>query len=197
MENKNNSSFGAALVNKAEALRLPLDHIYVKQYYASDPQDFPLPFIGCNEKQIDEIKKSQDVDRLPQLYLEYLLHMGVASGDLYIGLDVGYRWLTGYSFRDAMNDALRFAKLDEIKNDYFVFYTRQTHTFLFFPLFQGDDPPVYIYSESSGRPDDPYLNGPLLWRTHLSIHLTDFIAERESKEAQDLFLAQYALPYRS
>ena len=187
--------FGKALMEKLKELKYPRDHIFIERF-----ADYPLPIEGCTPEEIEEIKTVQNLSgkKLPQVYIEFLLHLGKRSGDLLIGYDLNYRYLIGYNFTEACNEQLIADGHHPLSDRYYVFMNKQTVIHWFFSIDEGDDPFVYEYCERSGdeETDEPYLGGPIKLDERLSDFLTDFIAQRESKEAQSNFIQTYALEYR-
>ena len=185
--------FGKALRAKLDELRYPPDHPLIEW-----SEVYPLPIVGCASEEIDAIKSVQGIKdrRLPEIYAQFLRELGKKCGDLFIGYDLTYRFLSSYSFRDAINDSLiRFGR-NVLSEDQYVFMNLQSASHWYFTLDHGDDPPVFAYWEPFEEDDDPMKDGPVKVASHLSEFLTEFIAERESKDSQREFLDKYAVPLR-
>jgi hypothetical protein len=186
-------TFGAILQEKLTELRYPENSKYLKWFSV-----YPLPIIGCTDDEIQKLKTIQNVTYLPKLYVEFMSYMGKACGDIFIGYDVTYRYISKYDMRGLANQVLSKDGQQTLGNDQFVFMNLQGHSFWFFPVNEGDDPPVYLYVMDDGEddPEYPFKQGSLKVEAYLSNFLTRFIAERESIEEQQRILEQYAVPYR-
>jgi hypothetical protein len=123
---------------------LPSDHLYL-QYYPKE--HYSIPVTGCTPSEIQEIMAMQGATRLPRLYHDFLEYAGISSGDMFIGLDITYYYLTSYSFIGSMRKGMIRSGLEPLEGDYFSFLNQQGHTFWYFPLNGNDDPPVYGYYE--------------------------------------------------
>lgn len=187
-------NFGQALKEKLKELKYPRNHVFVERF-----ADYPLPIEGCTLEEIEQIKIVQNVPnkKLPLVYMEFLIHLGKRSGDLWIGYDLNYRYLIGYNFTEAYNEQLIADGHHPHSDQYYVFMNKQGSCHWFFSLDEGDDPWVYEYCEQTGEEDDPYLGGPIKLDERLSDFFTEFIAERESKESQQRFIQKYAVQYRN
>jgi len=190
-------TFGKAFKAIASELKWDRHHKRVAYLYEQYPEQYDKPFIGCTDDQIEKIKTVQQVEVLPRLYNEFLLEMGVWCGDLFLGLDVTYPFLSSY-LKDGLNQTLVTQGQPLLNKSDFVFWSQQSHTYAYFPTSKGDDPPVYVYGELPLNPsqDEPFLEGPILYKQHVSEFLTGFIAERSNKGTQQQFLMKYATPYR-
>jgi len=179
------TSFGEAMRDKLETLKYPKGHIFVEW---SDV--YPLPIKGCTVSEISEIKVTQGVEQknLPDIYLEFLRYLGKKSGDLFIGYDLTYFYLTKYNFTVSINRTLRQDGHRNLGENVYAFMNKQSVSHWYFHLDDGDDPAVYFYSEFTGEEEHPTKDGPIKVSNRLSEFFTSFIAERESREAQTEFL---------
>ena len=107
----------------------------------------PSSFRGCTESQIAEIASNKN---LPLRYREFLSEMGQAAGKFFIGTDIFYPSIIGLT-----NDARELVSEDSagiaLPVDAIAFAMHQGYEVLFFRTTDGDDPPVYHYSEGSGQ----------------------------------------------
>jgi hypothetical protein len=183
--------FGIKLRDKARQLIRPKDGILPSTIEKFG--GYPLPIVGCTEAEIKEVMKRQNVSRLPQIYHSYLSAMGKYSGDINIGEDMDYGWLS--SVKNHFRQYLETANL-LLADDAFVFKGSQGVAYWYFLTANEDeDPPVYFWcvyysdGDAEGELNDqpPHLLG-----LRLSEYLTRFIAERESIEVQQAFLNEYA-----
>jgi hypothetical protein len=189
-----NKSFGEALKEKLIQLRLPQDSMYlegIRHYY-------PLPINACTSEEIDKLKKLQNVENLPEVYVEFMLHMGKWCGDIFLGYDIVYHYISAHNMKEAANKLLQNDSKQALAKDDFVFMNLQGHSYWFFPTTEGEDPPVYMYIMDDGAddPDYPTKDGPIKIFEYLSEFLSDFIRKRESENAQNEFLRQYAVELR-
>lgn len=101
--------------------------------------------IGCNKTEIAEVKE-QWSQKLPLAYLEFLQTMGKEAGRLFVGSEIFYPECL--ELRESAVELLsEFDKEDVLPDDAIVFSMHQGYQFLFFKSSEGDDPPVYHYSE--------------------------------------------------
>lgn len=101
-------------------------------------------FRRCDEKRIQELVRQ--FGRLPAAYLEFMRYAG--NGSFWVGSDCSFDdlpVLRGYA--DELLEENAFSK--RLPDDAFVFWMHQGYMFCFFCLSDGDDPPVYYYSEGA------------------------------------------------
>ena len=112
----------------------------------------PSSLRGCTESQIAEIANSKS---LPLRYREFLSAMGQGAGRFFVGTDIFYPSIIGLT-----NDARELVSEDsagiELPVDAVAFAMHQGYEVLFFRTTDGDDPPVYHYSEGSGQFERKY-----------------------------------------
>ena len=189
-----NKSFGEALVEQIERYRFPKDSRYVKWF-----QIYPLPINGCSDNEISEIARKQNISLLPEIYIEFMRYAGKDSGDIFIGYDLTYRYVSRTNMKKLANKILEKDGKSLLGDIAFVFMNLQGHSFWYFLVNQGDDPPVYLYMMDDGEddPEYPCKSGSIEVAAHLSEFFTQFIAERASDDEQQKFINQYALSYRT
>lgn len=111
----------------------------------------PSQFKGMTEQEIEEVRIAQRVEYLPEIYRQFLLHMGRGAGRLFQGLDYTYSDLL-----DIKEAAIEFGAEDdppfELPEDAFVFRSDQGVQFLYFhTIGKEDDPAVYSYVEGDRK----------------------------------------------
>ena len=99
------------------------------------------------EEQMVQLQQFAGEKKLPQAYLEFMREMGNES---YNSFMVGHSCFMDEIF-DLKEGALELLEENESKltlaDDDFVFWMSQGYMFTFFKLDEGDNPPVYFYSE--------------------------------------------------
>jgi hypothetical protein len=93
----------------------------------------PQEFVGCTPDQIEEIKLSQNVTRLPAVYEDFLLTMGRGKG-WYIGCryEFLYPWLIKAK-EEALESLREYHAPMPLPKDAFVFFIHdQGYEFYFF-----------------------------------------------------------------
>lgn len=107
----------------------------------------PDELIGCSQQEIKAAMDVQNVARLPKMYEDFLLAMGKNAGKL-------WKHGGGYTYPDIerfKEQAKRLLKVDRdpivLPDDAFVFVIHEGMIFYYFLTTEGDDPPVYVYSE--------------------------------------------------
>jgi hypothetical protein len=107
--------------------------------------------LPCSEEEI--LKLEEHIGReLPQAYKEYLATMGKYSGIVNAGTDCFYEDLFELN-QDALELLLQNKIEIQLSDDAFVFCMHQGYQFLFFKLDEGENPPVYGYSEGNVAPN--------------------------------------------
>jgi hypothetical protein len=107
----------------------------VKRWTASEACRLPLK--GCSGVEIEEIKRRQGVERLPEMYVEFLRRMGRETG--------GLGWHFGSS-------SITYPEVLEFKEDTFEML-RKPHFFIVTHDYDGDVA-VYFHVDE----DDPLLH---------------------------------------
>jgi hypothetical protein len=125
---------------------------------------------GCTDEEIEEIRRVQGVERLPELYVEYLRLMGRYPGDLFRGSEVNYRCLTSVvegegNFKERAVALLKEWAVEnfELPEDAFIFIWHQSYIFLYFDTKASDyDPKTHYYSEGKDAPREHMLFSEVL-----------------------------------
>jgi len=159
---------------------------------------YPIPIEGCTQEEIEELKQLQEVAILPKIYEAFLQVAGRSCGDIFIGYDSTY-----YSIKKLKVFLLKTIQEDEstrvLPAESFVFLSKHHYAFWYFSALEDSyDPPVYRYVEKGGEEEEDMLlygrdESPEPIFAHLSEFLTEFIAEREGKEAQMEFLREHVV----
>jgi hypothetical protein len=101
--------------------------------------------IPCAENEVQILEEYLHCS-LPQAYREYLLSMGKYSGRINAGTDCFYSDL--FNLKPAAIELLATKKVEKnLPSDAVVFSMHQGYEFDFFRRSEGDNPPVYSYSE--------------------------------------------------
>ena len=107
---------------------------------------------GCTEREIEQIRQSQGVDYIPEVYRQFLLAVGNSIGGvIYKGTDYNYRYLLRLKeWAEGIVSGL--PNSPELPPDAFVFVMHQGYIFFFFRTFgRNDNPPVYSYFEGDAE----------------------------------------------
>ncbi|HTE13352.1 MAG TPA: SMI1/KNR4 family protein [Chitinophagaceae bacterium] len=94
--------------------------------------------------EISSIKKYFNVS-LPETYLQFLRLMGKGAGIFMAGSSVFYDEL--YELKEYAEELIIRNGLEPLPDNAFVFYMHQGYQGAYFKLNEGEDPPVYYYSE--------------------------------------------------
>ena len=106
----------------------------------------PQEIVGCTDEEISELEQQVGLT-LPTAYRDFLRTMGHRAGGFMVGTDFFYDDLRG--LRDALVESLAQMRVDfHVPSDLFVFSSHQGYIFHFFRTTEGDDPPVYGFSEA-------------------------------------------------
>jgi SMI1 / KNR4 family (SUKH-1) len=154
--------------------------------------------IPCTEREIQMLEQQLGLP-LPGAYKEFLLWMGHGAGGFMRGSDCFYEhlphlrawtiellWENGY--------------VEPLPGDAFVFYMHQGYLFYFVRVGEGDDPPVYFYSEAMETPafiiEHPHLADFLNYQIEVKVrYRADHLARlaeaeknnpKRAKELKDL-----------
>ncbi|HRU98547.1 MAG TPA: SMI1/KNR4 family protein [Ruminococcus sp.] len=104
------------------------------QFYDCDSE-----ILNCFLSRFSDIK-------LPSAYVEFMRYAG--SGNFWIGSDCSFDDVP--KLREWADELLEENSFPcKLKEDDFVFWMHQGYMFYFFNLSEGDDPPVYYYSEAA------------------------------------------------
>lgn len=103
-------------------------------------------FNACNSEIIQSFLADFPNLRLPSAYVEFMRYAG--SGNFWIGSDCSFDDVP--KLREWADELLEENSFPcKLKEDDFVFWMHQGYMFYFFNLSEGDDPPVYYYSEAA------------------------------------------------
>lgn len=108
-------------------------------------------FKGATSEEIAELEEYAG-GKFPLAYRTFLQTMGKSAGRLFQGSHalISQRWSLRY--RDFAQEMLSKHGGDELPEPTFVFLMHQGYQFLFFRLDEGDDPPIYIVTDSEPEP---------------------------------------------
>ncbi len=87
--------------------------------------------------------------RLPEVYRTFLLVMGKGAGQFMRGSSAFYNDF--YDFKVGVEEIILVNKLPQLPKDSFVFWMHQGYQFAYFLLSDGDNPPVYHFSEGKNQ----------------------------------------------
>jgi len=102
--------------------------------------------IPCTEHEIQILEQQLGLP-LPGAYKEFLLWMGHGAGGFLRGSDCFYEHLLRLR-AGAMELLWENGYPEPLPGDALVFYMHQGYLFYFVRVGEGDDPPVYFYSEA-------------------------------------------------
>jgi len=142
--------------------------------------------IGCNEQTIQSLMQDQEVESLPLVYRQFMMHLGKRAGSLFAGTDCFCDYLIGVKeqAQDLLDDVTDSKY--KLPKDAFVFLIHQGYQFNYFQTDNKlNDPPVYYYTDS--------YESPRLSHNTVSEFWTDFIVAREGDEARAEFLKSVGL----
>lgn len=86
---------------------------------------------------------------LPEVYKQFLHLMGKGAGEYMKGSSVFYDHL--FSLREWAKELLIENNMEPLPETAFVFWMHQGYQAAYFNLNEGDDPPVYYFSEGQGN----------------------------------------------
>jgi hypothetical protein len=101
---------------------------------------------GCSPEEISKIETIFDV-QLPISYKQFLSVMGKGAGAFMKGSSVFYDEI--FDLREGSIELLEENNFKSLPIDTFVFYMHQGYQFAFFYLRNGDNPPIFYYSEGT------------------------------------------------
>ncbi len=123
------------------------DFDHTLKEYVRERVVFPEDAMGCSHKDIESIKKAQDIHYLPSVYLGFLKLFGRSAGGLFQGSDYAYEDLL--TLKDEARRSMSWEEPPlQMPQGAFVFLGNQGVHFLYFLISDGDDPPVFSYVES-------------------------------------------------
>ena len=89
--------------------------------------------------------------KLPIQYKDFLLSMGRGAGKFMQGSSVFYDDI--FSLNEWGKELIEENGFKELPEDAFVFWMHQGYQLAFFRLSEGEDPPIYYYSETIDQDD--------------------------------------------
>jgi len=128
--------------------------------------------IPCTEREIQMLEQQLGLP-LPGAYKEFLLWMGHGAGGFLRGSDCFYDHLPRLHAW-AMELLWENGYAEPLPGDAFVFSMHQGYVFYFVRVGEGDDPPVYFYSEAMETPafiiKHPNLADFLNYQIEVEVH---------------------------
>ncbi len=100
----------------------------------------------CTEEEVRLLEKEVGFS-LPAAYQEFLLWMGHRAGKLLRGEDCFYEYILGNQ-KGAVELLEENGNPEVLPEDALVFCMHQGYVFYFMRVSEGDDPPIYFYSEA-------------------------------------------------
>ncbi|NJN72899.1 MAG: SMI1/KNR4 family protein [Limnothrix sp. RL_2_0] len=103
----------------------------------------------CSSSEIKELEKQLNIC-LPKIYVDFLLILGRGTQDFWKGEDCFFKHLPTLQIwaRELLDEDKSLVKLP---SDAFVFFMHQGYQFSFFKTSEGQDPPIYHYSEGQNK----------------------------------------------
>ncbi len=130
------------------------------------------PITPCTADDIMELEGRVGFS-LPAAYKEFLTWMGRRSGGFMIGTDFGYTELLGAN--EAAIELLNESQsMETLPEDAIIILFHQGYTFDFIRATEGDDPPVYSYSETKN--EDRFVK--------LSSHYSEYLLDLMEKHLE-------------
>jgi hypothetical protein len=115
---------------------------------------FGIFFIGCSNR---EIKQLEDYARfpLPVVYKEFIANFGKGTGNYLNDINIFYNDV--FENKNSAEELLQEDKSEfNLKETDFVFCSYLGSQFMYFSLLEGNDPPVYYYSEGEDVPSKKF-----------------------------------------
>lgn len=104
--------------------------------------------VGAGEEEIRDLETELGI-RLPEVYRRFLRAMGHSAGPLFVGSDYSLSQRHRLRLRKSAERVIERTGTDwQLPDDAFVFLMHHGYQFLFFRLREGDDPPVYRFSDA-------------------------------------------------
>ena len=100
---------------------------------------------GCTTEEIEQIRQAQNVERLPEIYRQFLLYMGQGSGRLFASCDYTYGRLQ--SMKQELEHQIRVNHAQLLPPEAFVFLYDTADIYYWFCTNAGDDPPVFYHED--------------------------------------------------
>ncbi len=103
-------------------------------------------FYACDSEILNSFLLRFSDIKLPSAYVDFMRYAG--DGSYWIGSDCSFDDVP--KLREWADELLEENSFPcKLKEDDFVFWMHQGYMFYFFNLSEGDDPPVYYYSEAA------------------------------------------------
>ena len=105
---------------------------------------YHFEILGCSPEEVDQLEQSLPF-KLPLSYKEFLLCCGHEAGMFFRGTDIFFKDLDGVQgVLDELLKEINFI----LPPDAFVFSMHQGYEFHYFIASDGDDPPVFSYTDN-------------------------------------------------
>ena len=105
---------------------------------------------GCSRAEIQKIENYYKV-QLPETYVEFLKYMGKGAGKFMMGSSAFYDEI--FDLKEGGIALLVENEFKPLPNLAFVFWMHQGYQFAFFNVNDGQNPPIYYYTEGSVQAD--------------------------------------------
>jgi hypothetical protein len=107
--------------------------------------DDEIEFVGCTEDEIEQLKQSQHVDFVPEIYVELTRFMGQSGMEWLLGGDSDYEFV-----KELKNLVMGMPHVSKyIPNGAFIFMAVLDAYFFFDPKEHNENPEVYMYYEDA------------------------------------------------
>lgn len=147
-------------------------------------------FEGMSDAEIEQVRTAQNVNHLPQVYVDFLRTMGHQAGGIFTGCSVSLRELLilkkALLNMMAQNRGIDL-KIPQLPDTAFIFLCIQGVDFFFFDTASGqDDPPVQYYMDSLSQfyPVAETLSSWFWEQAFNPTKLTEKLVEDEMKRLQ-------------
>jgi hypothetical protein len=104
---------------------------------------FTPPILGCNDSEIEQLQIAQNVEKLPELYCEFMRQMGREDGGLGKLLDAYLTYTYALTFKSEQIDfSLPILKTYGLERGNFVFLSDNNNFLYFFDTVESSDDPI-------------------------------------------------------
>jgi hypothetical protein len=102
-------------------------------------------FVGCTVKDIEILLSSQNVERLPKIYVDFMKIAGKSDDIISIGSDMSFPEVK--NLKNALIELLKEEWPEaSLEKDVYVFFSHGGYQFAFFKTIENmEDPKVYYY----------------------------------------------------